>query len=50
MASALRPYTALGFRRDSDLPPIMGVPYGRYVLPADGIDAALKMLELPTDA
>jgi ribosomal protein S18 acetylase RimI-like enzyme len=32
MASALRMYEALGFVRDSDLPPIRGVPYGRYVL------------------
>lgn len=33
MASALRMYEALGFVRDTDLPPIRGVPYGRYVLP-----------------
>jgi ribosomal protein S18 acetylase RimI-like enzyme len=33
MASALRMYEALGFVRDADLPPIRGVPYGRYVLP-----------------
>jgi ribosomal protein S18 acetylase RimI-like enzyme len=32
MASALRMYEALGFVRDRDLPPIRGVPYGRYVL------------------
>jgi ribosomal protein S18 acetylase RimI-like enzyme len=32
MASALRMYEALGFVRDADLPPIRGVPYGRYVL------------------
>jgi GNAT superfamily N-acetyltransferase len=44
MASALRLYGALGFQRDSDLPPIKGVPYGRYVLPAAGIDAALELL------
>jgi hypothetical protein len=44
MASALRLYTAIGFKRDSDLPPIRGVPYGRYVLPAECIDAALAML------
>jgi ribosomal protein S18 acetylase RimI-like enzyme len=34
MASALRMYEALGFVRDQDLPPIRGVPYGRYVLAA----------------
>jgi ribosomal protein S18 acetylase RimI-like enzyme len=45
MASALRMYTAIGFTRDSDLPPIRGVPYGRYVLPSDGFDAALEILE-----
>ncbi len=33
MDSALRMYEALGFVRDADLPPIHGVPYGRYVLP-----------------
>jgi predicted N-acetyltransferase YhbS len=33
MASALRMYEAIGFVRDGDLPPIRGVPYGRYVLP-----------------
>ena len=44
MASALRLYGALGFQRDSDLPPIKGVPYGRYVLPAAGIGAALEQL------
>lgn len=44
MASALRLYTAIGFERDCELPPIKGVPYGRYVLPADGIDAALAQL------
>jgi ribosomal protein S18 acetylase RimI-like enzyme len=44
MASALRLYTGIGFRRDSDLPPIRGVPYGRYVLPVERIDAALAML------
>jgi ribosomal protein S18 acetylase RimI-like enzyme len=44
MASALRLYMAIGFRRDSDLPPIRGVPYGRYVLPAECFDAALAML------
>ena len=44
MASALRLYTTIGFTRDSDLPPIRGVPYGRYVLPADGIDEAIALL------
>ena len=44
MASALRLYTAIGFRRDSDLPPIRGVPYARYVLPAEDIDAAIARL------
>ena len=44
MASALRMYTAIGFRRDRDLAPIRGVAYGRYVLPAEGIAAALAML------
>ncbi|MET0983091.1 MAG: GNAT family N-acetyltransferase [Telluria sp.] len=44
MASALRLYTGIGFRRDSDLPPIKGVPYGRYVLPAEDINAALEIL------
>jgi ribosomal protein S18 acetylase RimI-like enzyme len=33
MASALRMYEAIGFVRDAELPPIRGVPYGRYVLP-----------------
>ncbi|MFC5459102.1 GNAT family N-acetyltransferase [Massilia niabensis] len=44
MASALRLYTAIGFRRDADLPPIRGVPYGRYVLPANRVDAAIAGL------
>ncbi|WP_020654933.1 GNAT family N-acetyltransferase [Massilia niastensis] len=44
MASALRLYGALGFERDRDLPPIRGVPYGRYVLPAARIPAALELL------
>jgi ribosomal protein S18 acetylase RimI-like enzyme len=43
MASALRLYGALGFERDRDLPPIRGVPYGRYMLPAAGIAAALGL-------
>jgi ribosomal protein S18 acetylase RimI-like enzyme len=45
MASALRMYEAIGFVRDSDLPPIRGVPYGRYMLPAAGIPAALALLD-----
>jgi hypothetical protein len=44
MASALRMYEAIGFVRDSDLPPIRGVPYGRYVLPAAEIPQALRLL------
>lgn len=45
MASALRLYHAIGFVRDSDLPPIRGVPYGRYVLRAAGFDQAQAMLD-----
>ena len=44
MASALRMYEAIGFMRDRDLAPIRGVPYGRYVLTAPAIPAALDML------
>jgi hypothetical protein len=44
MASALRMYEAIGFVRDSELPPIRGVPYGRYVLPAARISAAVNQL------
>jgi hypothetical protein len=44
MASALRMYEAIGFVRDSELPPIRGVPYGRYVLPAVNITEALRLL------
>lgn len=44
MASALRLYTAIGFERDSELPPIRDVSYGRYVLLADRLDAALAIL------
>jgi ribosomal protein S18 acetylase RimI-like enzyme len=44
MASALRLYTSLGFTRDRELAPIRGVPYGRYVLPAAGLQAALDKL------
>ncbi len=43
MASALRMYEALGFVRDRDLPPIRGVPYGRYVLAAAGIPQAIRL-------
>jgi ribosomal protein S18 acetylase RimI-like enzyme len=45
MASALRLYEAVGFTRDSDLPAIRGVPYGRYVLAAGNIPSALGALE-----
>jgi ribosomal protein S18 acetylase RimI-like enzyme len=48
MASALRLYTAIGFRRDRDLAPIRGVAYGRYVLPAEGIGSALAKLDAST--
>ena len=44
MASALQMYLAIGFERDSDLPPIRSVPYARYVLPAERFDAALALL------
>jgi ribosomal protein S18 acetylase RimI-like enzyme len=44
MASALRMYEAIGFVRDRDLPPIRGVAYGRYVLPAAGIPEAIRLL------
>jgi GNAT superfamily N-acetyltransferase len=44
MASALRMYETIGFVRDCDLPPIRGVPYGRYVLPAADIPEALRLL------
>lgn len=44
MAAALRLYEGIGFRREHDLPPIRGVPYARYVLPAGAIDAALARL------
>jgi GNAT superfamily N-acetyltransferase len=47
MASALRLYTAVGFRRDCELAPIRGVSYGRYVLLAEEIGAALAMLTGP---
>jgi ribosomal protein S18 acetylase RimI-like enzyme len=44
MASALRMYEAIGFVRDQDLAPIRGVPYGRYVLRAEEIPAAIGLL------
>jgi ribosomal protein S18 acetylase RimI-like enzyme len=44
MASALRMYEAIGFVRDQDLAPIRGVPYGRYVLRAAEIPAAIGIL------
>ncbi|VXA99618.1 GNAT family N-acetyltransferase [Massilia sp. 9I] len=44
MASALRMYTGIGFTRDCDLDPIRGVPYGRYMLPQAGFQAALERL------
>lgn len=45
MATALRLYTTLGFERDRDLDPIDGVAYGRYVLAAEGLQAALDHLQ-----
>lgn len=44
IATALRLYTTLGFTRERDLDPIDGVAYGRYVLPAGRIQAALDQL------
>jgi ribosomal protein S18 acetylase RimI-like enzyme len=44
MASALRMYETIGFVRDQDLAPIRGVPYGRYVLRAAEIPAAIGIL------
>jgi ribosomal protein S18 acetylase RimI-like enzyme len=44
MASALRMYEAIGFVRDSELPAIRGVPYGRYVLSAAAIPSAIGLL------
>jgi ribosomal protein S18 acetylase RimI-like enzyme len=44
MATALRLYESIGFVRENDLPPIRGVPYARYVLPAADIPAALARL------
>jgi ribosomal protein S18 acetylase RimI-like enzyme len=45
MGSALRMYEAIGFMRDQDLATIRGVPYGRYVLAAAEIPAALGLLD-----
>jgi ribosomal protein S18 acetylase RimI-like enzyme len=45
MASALRLYEAIGFVRDSELPAIRGVPYGRYVLAEAAIPEALARLD-----
>lgn len=44
VVGALRLYTTLGFKRDRDLDPIDGVVYGRHVLPADRLPAALERL------
>ena len=44
MAAALRLYESIGFVREHDLPPIRGVPYARYRLPASGIAAALALI------
>jgi hypothetical protein len=44
MATALRLYASIGFVREHDLPPIRGVPYARYTLPAAEIGAALARL------
>jgi ribosomal protein S18 acetylase RimI-like enzyme len=44
MTTALRLYTSIGFVREHDLPPIRGVPYARYRLPAASIPAALARL------
>lgn len=49
MAAALRMYEAIGFARDADVAPINGVAYGRYVLPAEGIVAALSWLDKPAE-
>lgn len=37
-------YIHLGFTRDRALDPIHGVPYARYVLPAENLQAALGKL------
>jgi ribosomal protein S18 acetylase RimI-like enzyme len=44
MESALGLYRKLGFAFDGELPPIRGVPYGRYVLERAAIPAALVRL------
>lgn len=44
MATALRLYESIGFVREHDLPPIRGVPYARYTLPAADIARALDRL------
>ncbi len=49
MATALRMYEAIGFVRDRDIPPIQGMAYGRYMLPASRIAQALATLEAPRD-
>jgi ribosomal protein S18 acetylase RimI-like enzyme len=48
MVSALRMYETIGFVREHDLPPIRGVPYARYMLPAADIGAALALLASST--
>lgn len=45
MATALRLYEGIGFRREHDLPPIRGVPYARYMLPAADVGTALARLD-----
>jgi GNAT superfamily N-acetyltransferase len=49
MTTALRMYETIGFVRDRDIPPIQGMAYGRYMLPAAAIAQALEMLEAPRD-
>jgi ribosomal protein S18 acetylase RimI-like enzyme len=44
MATALRLYEGIGFRREHDLALNRGVPYARYVLPAADIGTALARL------
>jgi GNAT superfamily N-acetyltransferase len=45
MATALRMYEAIGFVRDRDIPPIQGMAYGRYMLPAAQVARALALLD-----
>lgn len=45
MATALRMYERIGFVRDGDIAPINGMAYGRYVLPAADVSAALRLLD-----